>query len=194
MENKYSLKVPNHTEQQVLQIINDVARNLAPNFTFGYYEVGDIEQEACMLAMDALPKYDSNKGAALKTFLYNHVRNRLITLKRDRYARPVPKDLDEDKVESWLRKNSSKRNLVDTIGIDDAFTAEESDATDFVEDIQKKEVLKIIDANLPVEYRGDYRCLMEGVKIPKHRKAKVLAILRKIIHEQYSTEEEGETE
>src|SRR5688500_8695747 len=102
----------NVTEQQAIQTINEVASSLSPRFVFGYYDVDDIEQHVRMELLKVIHKYDSNKGASLKTFLYNHARNRLLTLRRDKYMRTAPKNLTEAQLEEWHKKHSVKRNLV----------------------------------------------------------------------------------
>ncbi len=60
--------------------------------------------------------------------------------------------------------------------------------------MQSKEMLKLIDMKLPVEYRGDYRLLLEDVKLPKSRRLKVLEVLREILYEHITREKAGEIE
>ena len=70
------MKIPNNmTEDQVVDIITKVAHRLAPKFTFAFYETEDIEQEAFMLGVEALGRYDDTKP--LENFLYTHISNRL---------------------------------------------------------------------------------------------------------------------
>jgi DNA-directed RNA polymerase specialized sigma24 family protein len=185
----------NINEIEVLAIINDVVDRLAPGFTFGYFDVDDVKQEGRIEAMKALPRYDSTKGASLKTFLYNHVKKRYINLKRDRYARPAPKNLTEDKLVSWHKRNGAKRSLIDTLDIsDDRNQPSNFESDSFVDAIQHHELLRIIDIHLPVEYRGDYRCLLEDVKLPKTRRLKLLEILKEILNEHLTREEKGSPE
>jgi DNA-directed RNA polymerase specialized sigma24 family protein len=170
------------SESEVLAIIDEVVKVLAPSFKFGYYDIDDLEQEGRILAIDALSRYKSDKGASLKTFLYNHVKKRFINLKRDKHFRPAPKNISEEKLQVWLKKNSCRRSLIDTVDISDNKnnpTVEQ----DQVENIHLKEISSIIDLHLPVEFRADYRCILEDVRIPKSRRIKVLCILKDILNE-----------
>lgn len=176
----------NVTEQQAIQTINEVASSLSPRFVFGYYDVDDIEQHVRMELLKVIHKYDSNKGASLKTFLYNHARNRLLTLRRDKYMRTAPKNLTEEQLAEWNKKHSVKKNLVDAVSGD----LDEQPLTSIYEELDIKEMRRLIDSALPVELRGDYQRLVDGVKLPKHRKVKVLNSLKEILNE-YLGKEEG---
>lgn len=189
------MQIPqNHTEEQVLNTIELVVNSLAPNFTFGYYDVDDLKQEGRISAMDALKLYDSSKGASLRTFLHNHVRNRYINLKRDKYLRPAPKNLSEEELEKWLKKNRVKRSIIDATDIaDQQNDYSEYQPDSFVDNIHNAEILRIIDIHLPVEYRADYRCLVEDVKLPKKRRLKIIEILKVIVNEHFR-KETGQTE
>ena len=46
---------PNMSEQEVVGIIKKVARSLAPKYTFAFYGIDDIEQEAFVMGMEAVP-------------------------------------------------------------------------------------------------------------------------------------------
>lgn len=187
------LQIPqNLNKDEVLLAIEDVVNRLAPHFTFGSYDVDDLKQEGRILAMEALSRYDPNRGTSLRTFLHNHVRNRYINLKRDRYFRPAPKNLNETQLELWFKRNSGKRSLIDTLDIsDDRNEPASVQSESFVNELQQKELFKIIDEYLPVEYRADYLCLLEDAKLPKVRRLKVLEILRSIVNEHFTREEEG---
>jgi len=76
------MKIPKGmTEQQVIETITKVADRQAAKFRFGYYEVEDMRQEAFIIAMDALDRYDEKRP--LENFLAVHVNNRLKNFKRD---------------------------------------------------------------------------------------------------------------
>lgn len=184
---------PNMNEAEVLLAIEEVVNRLAPTFTFGYYDEDDLKQEGRILAMEALPRYDPNRGTSLKTFLHNHVKNRYINLKRDKYIRPAPKNVGADQLESWLKRNSVKRSLIDTLDISDDRNEPSGIETE-CDSLFNKEMLRIIDMELPVEYRGDYRLLLEDVKLPKSRRLKVLEVLKEILHEYVAREEAGQAE
>ncbi len=75
------------TEEEVLSSIDRVANGLAYKYRFGYHGLDDMKQEARMLAIEGLDRYDSSRGK-LETFLWTHVSNRLFNIKRNKYARP----------------------------------------------------------------------------------------------------------
>lgn len=175
------------TESEVLSVIDDVVINLSSTFHFGCFEREDLQQEGRILAVKALPKWDVKRGASLRTFLYQAVKRGFINFKRDNYQRPIPKDIPEDKLERLLKRNDAKRSLMETAepSDDDGKSFESADT------IQQRELFSLIDRQLPVELRSDYRCILEDVKIPKHRRDRVILALKEILNER---EEEGETE
>jgi len=185
----------NLSESEVLSIIEDIVNSLAPTFKFGYFDIDDLKQEGRIFAMEALPRYNPNRNASLRTFLQTHVRNRYINLKRNKYMRTAPKNMSEDQLEDWFKRNGNKRALLDTLDISEGRNEPVNDSGDsFVDVMQHKEMLRIIDIHLPLEYRGDYRCILEDVKIPKNRRTKVIEILKEIINEHFIREKTGQTE
>lgn len=175
------------TESEVLSIIDDVVVNLANTFEFGCYTREDLQQEGRIFAIRVLPRWDIKKGASLRTFLYQHIKRRFINFKRDKYQRPVPKGISEDKLERLLKRNDVKRSLMET-----AESSEDDQIFSSYDAVHQKEFLTRIDRELPVELRSDYKCILEDVRIPKHRKQKVIEALKEILL--HDREEEGETE
>jgi DNA-directed RNA polymerase specialized sigma24 family protein len=171
---------PNFTEEEVLSVIDEVVLSLAPNFTFAYYDVEDLKQEGRIYAMEALPRYDASYKTTLKTFLYNHVKKRFLNLIRNKYQRTAPKGLSPERLEKWFKKNSVKRSLLDTLDISDERNEKSDNKPDIIFGMANAELFTLIDIHLPVEYRGDYRCLMEDVKIPKVRRDRVIAVIKEI--------------
>ena len=72
-------------KEEALRVIMKVAKRLAPKYVFATYEVEDIEQEAFLIGIAGLEKYDQNRP--LENFMYTHINNRLKTFKRDNYYR-----------------------------------------------------------------------------------------------------------
>jgi len=80
------LKLPeNVTEQDFVDIVQKIARRISHRYVFTSYEPCDIEQEAFLIAVEGLERYDSSKP--LENFLYVHINNRLKNLKRKVYYR-----------------------------------------------------------------------------------------------------------
>jgi DNA-directed RNA polymerase specialized sigma24 family protein len=71
------------TEQQVIDQIKIVVNRIAPKYTFNTYDVDDIKQEAFIICMDALERYDNKRP--LENFLSVHLSNRLKNFVRDNY-------------------------------------------------------------------------------------------------------------
>lgn len=173
-----------HTESGVLEVIDNVVNSLASQFTFGYFDLDDIKQEGRVIAIKALIKFNPNKGATLKTFLYTEVWNKLYNLRRNKFFRPQPKDIDEKTLEVWLRRNTAKRSLMESSNIEECEYSSHKQ-TNFIDDIQNEELLKIIDNYLPIEYRSDYLKLISNSKLPKHRRSKIVRLIKEIISEHY---------
>ena len=98
------MKIPKGmTEQEVIETITKVVDRQAAKFRFGYYEIEDMRQEAFIIAMDALDRYDEKRP--LENFLAVHVNNRLKNFKRDNFYR-----MDNE-------KHESKKLIMDPIDI-----------------------------------------------------------------------------
>ena len=76
----------NHTEAEVVAIIDRVAAKIARKFKFGYHDIDDMKQQARLFALECLPRYDLTRP--LENFVWTHVHNRLFNYKRDNYERP----------------------------------------------------------------------------------------------------------
>ena len=133
------MKIPKGmTEAEVLAVINKICDRYAYKFQFGYFEPDDIRQEAFIIAVDALNRYE--EGRPLENFLAVHVKNRLNNFKRDKYYRQNKKKQD-DKQE---KLNNSKKFLMEPLDIsnirDEAeknMRQEDSFVEENEEDIQK---------------------------------------------------------
>ena len=105
------MKIPKGmTEEKVLEVIDKIADRYAYKFRFGYFEADDIRQEAKIIAMDALDRYE--EGRPLENFLAVHVKNRLNNFKRDKYYRQTKIDSNTQE-----KHNNSKRHLMEPLDI-----------------------------------------------------------------------------
>jgi DNA-directed RNA polymerase specialized sigma24 family protein len=167
------------TEKEVLEIINKVASRYAHKFRFGYFEADDIRQEAVIIAMEALERYE--EGRPLENFLAVHVKNRLNNFKRDKYYR-------QSKVDSNTQEkhNNSKKFLMEPLDISNIRDEKEDNMRvedDFVIDFEQQEVLRIIDQNLDVSLRSDYLRIKDGVYVPKPRRKQIYEEIDMILRE-----------
>ena len=173
------------TEEQVIQIINNIANRLANKFKFGYHELEDMKQQARLFAWEGIENYDGIRP--LENFLWTHVRNRLYNFKRNNFGRPdKPCDscpyfdiaFENDKgygcraydnheecdlYMGWLKRNTAKRNIMNTAQLD--LDIKQSDA---IEDmIDKKQIFNLVDKSIPVQYREDWIRLVNNLKLSK---------------------------
>ena len=180
------MKIPKGmTEAEVLEIINKICDRYAYKFKFGYFEPDDIRQEAFIIALDALDRYE--EGRPLENFLAVHVKNRLNNFKRDKYYRQNKKKQDERREQL----NNSKKFLMEPLDISNIRDETERNMRvedSFVEEIANQELLDIIDENLDVSLRADYLRVRHGSYVPKPRRRQIVDEIRQILKE-YGYEE-----
>lgn len=158
-----------YSEDEVTEIIQRIARKLAPKYVFGYFDKEDLAQEAIIMGFEALSRYDSNRP--LENFLYVHISNRLKTFKRDNYFR-----MNAGGAEGVQQ---AKKNIMDAIPIECAEPYKENDILSILE---LKDLRARIDAELPAHLRKDYLRLCAGAKITAKSKEKVIEAIRKIFN------------
>lgn len=164
------MKIPdNMTEQEVIDTISRVSRHLAPKFVFASYDIEDIFQEAFIIGIEGLDKYDETRP--LSNFMFTHISNRLKNFKRNNYYR-----LD---IGSAQTIQDRKKSLLEPLDIDGLFSICTQDET--LNAAHLEEVRKLIDENLPARYRRDYLKLTTNSPMPKGRKAIIIRIIQQII-------------
>jgi len=169
------------TGAEVLEIIDKIANRLSWRFVFPGYAREDIEQEARIIALDGLTRYDPDKP--LENFLWVHVRKRLCNFKRDNYMRPAPCSscplkayikksdtckLFKEKAEcelwaNWKAKTEIKKNVNTPLSM--AEVADEGGEYDVIGDIDNNELLAYIDAEIPIWMRHIWLQAKAGEKI-----------------------------
>ena len=208
------------TEDEVLQVINNVANRLASRFKFGYHELEDMRQEARLLALQGLDKYDNERP--LENFLWTHVRNRLFNLKRNKYERPnkpcddcpikayrknsvkFPSECTEfeDKFNcslysGWFTRNTAKKNILQPVWLGNLKEQDSEEHTkicvDYDGELENKEIQLLLDKYLPIEMRSDYLKILYKYSVPKNRKTKVVECIDNILkeHGYHSEEKKG---
>lgn len=150
------------------RIIQEVAKKISPRYVFGSYEKEDIEQEAIIMGLDGLKRYDGIRP--LENFLYTHINNRLKNFKRDNYYRVTTGSAE--------KVQQAKKDLFGaSAAIDPIIYFEE----DISETIDSKESIQKINEKLPAKYRADYLKMTNGAKVPKKRKAEILSLIKQIL-------------
>ena len=165
------MKIPqNLSEQEVVETITKVARKLAPKYVFASYEVEDIEQEAFMMGVEGLKRYDTNKP--LENFMYTHINNRLKNFKRDNYYR-----FDYGNAQ---KIQDRKKSILEPVDITALYCVSTDDET--VDNAHLSEMIELIDRRLPADLRGDYLKLRTNSPLPKGRKATIIQAIEDIIN------------
>lgn len=155
-----------------LKTILEVIDRIAPKYTFGYYDVDDIKQEAYIICVEGLESYDDSRP--FQNFISKHLSNRLKTLVRNKYTR---KNIESERHE---KLNESKKNLMDLLSYDPSYEWEEEDQ---VEKLSNKEALEKIRAELSPAMRNDFDRLANGVSIQSARKTSLFKRVREILGE-----------
>ena len=163
-------KPDNLSEQEVIEVITRVSKKLAPKFVFASYEAEDIEQEAFLMGVEGLDRYDSSKP--LENFMYTHINNRLKNFKRDNYYR-----FDYGNAQ---RIQDRKKNILEPMDIAALYSVSTEDET--ISNAHMAEMVDLIDRKLPAELRGDYLRLQTNSPLPKGRKAMVTRAIEGIIN------------
>lgn len=207
MTKKKTTKLPNNVdEQEFLAVLDNITKRLSYKFQFGYHSIEDMKQQAAIFALEGLEKYD--KKRPLENFLWTHVRNRLFNYKRDNYQRPdkpcisckfydkhcsvsdnqcseYRNKTDCEEYNTWYQRNSSKKNIMKPVGIDDLSENHNiEDNRDSVADIvANSQIIALLDRHIPVQQRETYLKLKHGDKIYKSDLAKLLKVIKTILAE-----------
>lgn len=164
---KSGMKIPkNMTEQQVVDQINVVVNRISARYTFHGYEVEDIKQEAFIICMDALDRYDQKRP--LENFLAVHLSNRLKNFVRDNFY------IKGEEEKKRIMKPSSLSN-------DDLILTEE---LPYDNKLDAKNLQNIVDHKLPSEYRADYLKIINDVYVPKKRREEIISLIKELLDEE----------
>lgn len=158
------MKIPkNMTEQQVVDQINIVVNRISSRYTFHGYEVDDIKQEAFIICIDALERYDEVRP--LENFLSVHLSNRLKNFIRDNY---------------YINGEEDKKKILKpkSLSSDDYIPYKEYKNDDIVDAAGLK---NLIDKNLPARYRADYLKIINEVYVPKKRREEIIELIKEIV-------------
>ena len=188
------------TEQEVIDVIEKISRRLASKFRFGYHGLDDMRQMAALFAWEGLENYDGIRP--LENFLWTHVRNRLYNEKRNKYERPdkpcfhcelyqhdVCRQFEDtmecDLFKGWYVRNTAKKNLMSTIDFDSVHDENENNMRHIDEqsEVDKLEIVRIIEINLPVEFREDFIRLRLNLRLRRVRRERLIAVIIDILEE-----------
>lgn len=158
------------TTEEDYKVIIKIAKKLAPRYVFGSYERADIEQEAIIMGLDGLSRYD--RARPLENFLFTHINNRLKNFKRDNYYRVTTGNAE--------KVQQAKKNLLEaSVAIDPIVYVEH----DIDHVLDTKEIIDKINNNLPAKYRQDYLRMCANVRISKKRKDELISVIKSIVNQ-----------
>ncbi len=198
----------NMSEEEVVDIIDRIAKRLANKFKFGYHETKDMEQEARSLAWEGLSGYDGIRP--LENYLWIHVHNRLFNFKRDNYIRPYCPCVkcqfgttndkcnqydDRSECESflrWVSNNNAKLNIIHPLEyscVNDSNENKLSNSTVAEDYLIDNELKQILDKYIPIEFRHHYLRLIYGYKVRAKYKIPLLETIKQIIDKHYQNED-----
>ena len=159
-------------QQTILKVID----RIAPRYVFGYYELDDIKQEAYIICLDALSKYD--KKRPFENFISKHLSNRLKTLIRDKYCR------SKTDSEKHGQLNQSKKNLMDLKASEDQQSGETEDPLD---KLATQEAMDLIMEKLPPSMRNNFFRIANGVSVQSAKKNALFSKIKEILGEDWQT-------
>lgn len=204
------------SEGEVLATIDKVCSRLAYKYTFAFYDYEDIKQQGFIEAIKSLEKYEPT--LPLENFLWKCVKNGLYNFKRNNYTRhdkpcnscPLSayvKKTDlctafKEKAEcsyysSWQEKNDRKRNVITPSHLSNIvdYDISNNEQDSVVDTSSYREVVKIIDDNMPVDCRREWLKLKAGEKLHKCDLNKIKYEIRQILKENnINVEDPWETE
>ena len=164
---KPGMKIPkNMTHQEVINQINIVVNRISARYTFHGYELDDIKQEAFIICMDAMDRYDPTRP--LENFLSVHLSNRLKNFVRDNY---------------YTKDQEEKKKVIKPSSLSYEYTIP-TYADEIDDNIDAAAFQKIIDQKLPAEHRADYLKIINDVYVPKKRREEVIAIIKELLDEE----------
>mgnify|MGYP006086708975 FL=1 len=91
-----------------------------------------------------------------------------------------------DKYTGWEKRNGAKRSLAEPLDISSIRDENEKNMrsnTDVPALVIRAELMGIIDKNLPVSLRADFKKMMEDVSVGKQKRDKVINAIREILEE-----------
>ena len=150
-------------KDEVVKQISTIVDRIAPKYSFNGYSVDDIKQEAFIICMDALDRYDPSRP--LENFLSVHLSNRLKNFVRDNYFTKN----DDDSKKKLL---TAKSIINEDISMEDK---------NYTANIDVGDIKELIDEKLPMSFRSDYLKIVNNVYVPKKRRLEVIEKLKEII-------------
>jgi len=156
---------PMMTEKEVMCEVMSVIDKIAHKYTFYGYDDNDMKQEAFIMCIDAMERYDPSRP--LENFLSVHLSNRLKNFVRDNH---FTKDEEDKKRIVMPGQLNHEDRLVDQRSYGS-------------ESIDYQHMSHVLDLKLPASVRADYLKIMHDAHVSKKRRAEVLSLIKEIMEE-----------
>ena len=160
------------TEEEVLKQIDVVINRIAPRYVFYGWTIDDVKQQSFLICAAALERYDNKRP--LENFLSFNLANRLKNCIRDNHYLS-----GDDESKKKIRQPGQLVN---------------EDTTQFYvmkdyDNIDTRELVDVINLNLPYNHRENYLKLLNNVQIPKKDRDEITEVIREIVQEHLKTNE-----
>jgi DNA-directed RNA polymerase specialized sigma24 family protein len=161
----------NNIDEETMKLIQRVIDIHAPCYNVSGYELEDIKQEAFIICMGIIKKWDGIRP--LENFLVISLSHRLKTFVRDKgklqggfadINQKIQSPIDIDNVD-W----DTERALI----------SEDNVAAD----VDYRDLVRAIDQYLPISLRKDYLQMRAGVKINRSRQEKIRHYITLLLEE-----------
>ena len=163
---------------EVMRSLDKVCRRIASKYFIPGYETEDIYQEAYVIGLEILEKYDPSRGIPVENFLNVSVNNRFqnfIRLKSENKKNCGC--IEGESCKKCIYRESKARVI---------YMKQLEDNADYIDDIEShkailQEILPIIDLRLPVSMRDDWRRILDNSHVVRSRKFEILEAVRTIV-------------
>jgi DNA-directed RNA polymerase specialized sigma24 family protein len=159
--------------EENLNIIYKVAKRISSAKWIPGYTKEDIQQEAIIIGLKGADKY--NGSIPFENFISNHIKNRLITLRRDKYIKPGCSC-------GKCKKCSHNLSRVNIMSPSDISNEDPKLSYNMQDSIASEELMEYLDDFIPAELRDDYIKLTQGCYVNSIQKEKIKAIITEALY------------
>lgn len=169
--------------EEVMTALNKVCRRIASKYYVTGYDKKDVYQEAYLIGLEILEKYEPERNHKVENFLNVSINNRFQNFIRLKSENKKNCGCDEYQSCKKCRYREAKSKVIHT----QQFT-ENFDYTSEAEFYREKlnDLLPVIDLKLPVSMRDDWRRILEDSHVVRSRKNEILDEIREIVKEHES--------
>lgn len=149
------------TQEETLTIMQRVVEKIAPRYVTHGHSVNDMQQEAYIMCMEALPRYDNTRP--LENFLSVHVSNRMKNFLRDNVK------IKDEKKHKIVKPTQLTHDVIKVY------------EEDFEEKLDFQDMVGIVDENMPAAMRMDYLKMVHDFYVPKQRRLEITGFIQDLL-------------